>query len=64
MLHILDVIDDTAADFLMNNRKDEVVTEKYIENAVKNGDITIDMMVEQFRKVLEDNLGHLEGEAS
>lgn len=52
---ILDVISDLCSDFLYYDRKeDEQLSDERLNDAVKNGDITIDEMVDAFRKHLED----------
>lgn len=53
---ILDVISDLCSCFLFYDRKeDEQLSAKQLENAVKRGDITIDEMVAEFRKHLDEN---------
>lgn len=52
---ILDTISDLCSDFLYYDRKgDEDLTMEQLNEAVKSGEITIDEMVEEFRKHLEN----------
>ena len=51
---ILDVIDDMSSNFLYYDRKDSNLTLKKLNKAVKKGKITLDEMVDQFRKNLEE----------
>ena len=52
---ILDTISDLCSDFLYYDRKgDEYLTMEQLNEAVKNGEITIDEMVAEFRKHLEN----------
>lgn len=52
---ILDTISDLCLDFLYYDRKgDEGLTMEKLNEAVKNGEITIDEMVAEFRKHLEN----------
>ncbi len=52
---ILDTISDLCSDFLYYDRKeDEDLTMEQLNEAVKNGEITIDEMVSEFRKHLEN----------
>ena len=52
---ILDTISDLCSDFLYYDRKgDEELTMEQLDEAVKNGEITIDEMVAEFRKHLEN----------
>ncbi len=52
---ILDVISDLCSDFLYYDRKnDEDLSMEQLNEAVKNGEITIDEMVNEFRKNLEN----------
>jgi hypothetical protein len=52
---ILDTISDLCSDFLYYDRKeDEDLTMEQLDEAVKNGEITIDEMVAEFRKNLEN----------
>jgi hypothetical protein len=52
---ILDTISDLCSDFLYYDRKeDEDLTMEQLNEAVKNGEITIDEMVAEFRKHLEN----------
>lgn len=52
---ILDTISDLCTDFLYYDRKeDEDLTMEQLNEAVKNGEITIDEMVAEFRKHLEN----------
>lgn len=54
---IINTIKDLCADFLYYDRKeDEDLSADDLEEAVKNGTVTIDEMVETFRKQLEDTL--------
>jgi hypothetical protein len=52
---ILDTISDLCSDFLYYDRKeDEDLTMEQLNEAVKSGEITIDEMVTEFRKHLEN----------
>jgi hypothetical protein len=52
---ILNTIDDLCSSFLYYDRKeDEELSMEQLNEAVKKGKITIDEMVEKFRKNLED----------
>ena len=52
---ILNVIEDLCSDFLYYDRKrSELLSIEQLNDAVKKGDITIDEMVNAFRKHLED----------
>jgi hypothetical protein len=51
---ILDRISDIANDFLYYDRKEDSLSVDMLNAAVKSGEITIDEMVAQFRKHLED----------
>jgi len=52
---VLDAISDLSSDFLYYDRKeDEDLTIEQLNEAVRNGEITIDEMVEQFKKHLEN----------
>ena len=52
---ILDKIDDLCSDFLYYDRKDDsVLSVKKLNKAVKDGVITVDEMVAEFRKHLEN----------
>jgi hypothetical protein len=54
---ILSAITDLSSNFLYYDRKeDEDLSSEDIEDAVENGIITIDEMVEEFRRNLEDTL--------
>ena len=54
---ILGKIEDLCSNFLYYDRKgDEDLTAKQLEEAVKSGKITINEMVDEFRKHLENNL--------
>ena len=54
---ILSTITDLSSNFLYYDRKeDEDLSSEDIEDAVENGIITIDEMVEEFRRNLEDTL--------
>ena len=51
---ILNVINDMCSDFLYYDRKeDEYLSAEQLNNAVTNGEVTIDEMVSEFRKHLE-----------
>lgn len=51
---ILNTIDDLCSDFTYYDRKeDEQLSMEQLDEAVKSGEITIDEMVERFRKNLE-----------
>jgi hypothetical protein len=55
--YILGIVKDLCADFLYYDRKeDEDLSGDELEEAVKNGIVTIDEMVETFREVLVKNL--------
>lgn len=52
---ILNTISDLCSDFLYYNRKeDEDLSMEQLNQAVNSGEITIDEMVNEFRKHLED----------
>lgn len=52
---ILSTISDLCSDFLFYDRKeDESLSVKQLNRAVKSGEITIDEMVAEFRKHLEN----------
>ena len=52
---ILDTISDLCSDFLYYDRKeDEYLTMEQLNEAVKNSEITIDEMVTEFRKHIEN----------
>lgn len=54
---ILDKITDLCSNFLYYDRKeDEELSAKQLIESVKSGDITIDEMVNEFRKNLENSL--------
>lgn len=56
--NILSYFQDLISDFLYYDRKeDEEMPRGYIEDAVKSGAITVDDMVEKFRKELTRGLG-------
>jgi hypothetical protein len=51
---ILDTIDDLCSDFLYYDRKnDEDLSFEQMDEAVKNGEITIEEMVDKFKQCLE-----------
>ena len=53
---ILSAISDLVSDFAYYDRKeDEDLSAEQLEEAVRSGEITIDEMVSEFRKHLEDN---------
>lgn len=55
--YILATVQDLCANFLYYDRKeDDDLSTEDLEDAVKNGIITIDEMVEEFRNQLEKNL--------
>lgn len=55
--HILNTISDLCSNFLYYDRKEcENLTKEQLYEAVKNNEITIDEMVDEFRKNLENNL--------
>lgn len=55
--NILDIISDLCANFLYYDRKEsETLSANQLKSAVKNGTITIDEMVAEFRKNLEVTL--------
>jgi predicted RNA-binding protein associated with RNAse of E/G family len=57
-LQILDTISDLCTDFLYYDRKeDENLPVGEIERAVKSGEITVEEMVEAFRKELQRSFG-------
>jgi hypothetical protein len=52
---ILDTISDLCSDFLYYDRKeDEDLSMEQLNEAVKSGEITVDEMVAEFRKNLEN----------
>jgi hypothetical protein len=52
---ILDTISDLCSDFLYYDRKeDEQLSMEQLNKAVKTGEITIDEMVAEFKKHLEN----------
>lgn len=52
---IIDTISDLCGNFLYYDRKeDEELSVEDLNNAVKSGEITIDEMVAEFRKHLEE----------
>ena len=52
---ILLTIDDLCSDFTYYDRKeDEQLSKEQLNESVKSGEITIDEMVERFRKNLEE----------
>ena len=52
---ILDTISDLCSDFLYYDRKgDEELSVEQLNEAVKSGEITVDEMVAEFRKHLEN----------
>ena len=52
---ILNTISDLCSDFLYYDRKeDEELSVEQLNNAVADGEITIDEMVAEFKKHLED----------
>lgn len=54
---ILNTIDDLCRDFLYYDRKqDEDLSVQDITDAIETGTITVDEMVDQFRKALEGQL--------
>lgn len=54
---ILGVVDDLVSDFLYYDRKeDEELPRESIEAAIEAGEITVDRIVDAFRKSLEDAL--------
>lgn len=56
---ILDTISDLCASFLYYDRKeDEDLSAKDIYESVKSGEVTIDEMVDAFRKHLEDTINN------
>jgi len=56
---ILDTISDLCASFLYYDRKeDEELSAKDIYESVKSGEVTIDEMVDAFRKHLEDTINN------
>ena len=56
---ILDTINDLCSSFLYYDRKeDEELSVEQLNLAVKNGDITIDEMVDEFRKHLENTFNN------
>ena len=57
-LQILDTISDLCTNFLYYDRKeDENLPLGEIERAVKSGEITVEEMVEAFRKELQKTFG-------
>ncbi|WP_430611536.1 hypothetical protein [Flavobacterium sp. JP2137] len=60
---ILDTISDLCMDFLYYDRKNcEELSIEQMNEAVKNGEITIDEMVENFREHLEGTFNNQENE--
>lgn len=60
---ILGTISDLCSDFLYYDRKeDEDLTMEQLNEAVKSGEITIDEMVAEFRKQLENTFKNLRNE--
>lgn len=56
---ILAKIADLCSDFVFYNRKsDEELSSDQLKEAVRNGDISIDEMVAEFKKHLTENLIH------
>ena len=52
---IIATISDLCSDFLYYDRKeDQYLSVEQLNNAVKNGEITIDEMVTEFKKNLEN----------
>ena len=52
---ILDKISDLCSDFLYYDRKeDEDLSIKQLKSAVESGEITVDEMVDEFRRNLEN----------
>ena len=57
---ILNTISDLCSRFLYYDRKeDEELSVKKLNKAVKNGEITIDEMVSEFRRHLENTFNNL-----
>lgn len=57
---IFDTISDLCSNFLYYDRKeDEELSMKQLNGAVKKGEITIDEMVAEFRKHLENTFNNL-----
>ncbi len=55
--YILATVQDLCANFLYYDRKeDDDLSAEDLEDAVKNGIVTIDEMVEEFRNQLEKHL--------
>ena len=56
---VLDTISDLCGDFLYYDRKeDEELDMETLNRIVESGEITIDEMVSEFRKHLEDTFGN------
>jgi hypothetical protein len=54
---ILTTIDDAVSDLLYYGRKeDEELPRDAIDEAVRNGEITVDEMVAKFKQALDDGL--------
>lgn len=54
---ILGTIQDLCSDFLYYDRKeDEDLSVEQLKDAVKNGEVTIDEMVQEFKRNLENSL--------
>lgn len=54
--NILDLIEDLVGDFVYYDRKGcEILTMEQLNDAVKEGVITVDEMVEHFKKHLEQS---------
>ena len=52
---ILDVISDLCSDFLYYDRKEsEVLSANELNKAIESGEITIDEVVDEFRRNLEE----------
>lgn len=57
---ILDEISDLCSNFLYYDRKDcDYLSLSELNNSVKSGEITIDEMVAEFRKHLENTFNNL-----
>jgi predicted RNA-binding protein associated with RNAse of E/G family len=56
---VLITIKDLCSDFLFYDRKeDETLSVSQLNQAVENGDVTIDEMVDEFRKNLEETFNN------
>ncbi len=55
--HVMGVIDDLISDFLYYDRKeDEDLPRGVIEESIKNGEFTVDDLVQKFKTALEEGI--------